>query len=82
MAEMAEVDGWTCGECNAVEGRRIEGTDEEVRVDAVCHHCGRLLCATHQRERIDEVFGQGGRAGQVESVHCVDCQALPGHRTP
>jgi hypothetical protein len=79
---VAEADGWTCGVCNAVEGRRIEDTNEQVRVDAVCHHCGKLLCQAHQQALIDEVFSQGGRAGQTESVHCVGCQALPGHRVP
>jgi hypothetical protein len=79
---MAEADGWTCGVCNAVEGRRIEATDEDVQVDAICHHCGKLLCRTHQYARIDEVFSQGGRAGPAEAVHCIDCQVLPGHRVP
>jgi hypothetical protein len=79
---MAEADGWTCGVCNAVEGWRMEGTNEQARVDAVCHHCGKLLCRTHQQARIDEVFSQVGRAGQTEAMHCIDCQALPGHRVP
>jgi hypothetical protein len=62
--------------------RRGRPADEDVQVDAICHHCGKLLCRTHQYARIDEVFSQGGRAGPAEAVHCIDCQVLPGHRVP
>jgi len=52
---------WECGICRAIEGR------DEVRLVAVCHHCGIPLCE-HDRYTIeDPVFG-----GDAAS-HCIDC---------
>lgn len=75
------ADGWMCGHCERVEDgkERIEGTDELLVVDAVCHHCGKPLCQEHQRRRIDEGFSYERREGRPESVHCNTCQLLPGH---
>jgi hypothetical protein len=58
---------WECAECNASEG-------SEVRVDGVCHHCGKPLCRGDQVQIIDFVFAGGsGDLGQM-AVHCRPCR--------
>ena len=43
---------WECGECRATEGGKQEG----VRVDVVCHHCGKPLCQKHRILIVDDAF--------------------------
>jgi hypothetical protein len=57
---------WACGECNARE-------DRQVRIDGVCHHCGKLLCRADQKLVVDFVFAdEDGPLGR-EAVHCRSC---------
>lgn len=59
---------WECAECHA-----REGTDK-VFVDAVCHHCGKLLCP-HDRVLIpDEAFSQVSGPVERMAVHCKECR--------
>jgi hypothetical protein len=77
------ADRWKCGQCDEVEGRQFPDSDEVVKVDVVCHHCGKPLCQRHRRLRIDEGFSRKRwrrRERRPHSVHCTTCQDLPGHR--
>jgi len=64
---------WKCGECGAIEGKdevTIDSVEQKVNINAICHHCGKLLC---QKDRIlikDDVF-EGTR---IETYHCDDCK--------
>lgn len=57
---------WECGECRSVEGG-------DIRVNAVCHHCGKLLCREDQRVFPDPAFAVGGDSAGAEAVHCREC---------
>jgi hypothetical protein len=56
---------WECAECHARESR-------DNRIDAVCHHCGKLLCRD-DRVLIADLAFAGGRTDQV-AVHCRLCK--------
>jgi len=62
---------WECSDCNARE-------DDEVAVDAVCHHCGKPLCREHQVVvLLDDAFAPVGLKDPVLQnlfpVHCDSC---------
>lgn len=59
---------WSCGECGASEGR-----DGETVIDAVCHHCGKLLCRQHQRWIEDLAFAAPRGGAAVQACHCSSC---------
>ncbi|ALG08421.1 hypothetical protein [Kibdelosporangium phytohabitans] len=70
---------WKCGECNARENK-----DEDVVVDAVCHHCGKPLCRKDQRTvAVDEAFAdtEFDTGGSREAVHCDTCRKTYHPRT-
>lgn len=56
----------TCGECGAVNGRG------GAVVNAVCHHCGKLLCRRHQVALLDSAF-KGKRSVPPVAIHCAAC---------
>ncbi|MBB5851102.1 hypothetical protein ACFQ05_37400 [Amycolatopsis umgeniensis] len=63
---------WKCGDCNTREG------EEEVVIDAVCHHCGKPLCGRHQKVvETDEGFAEPRSDAPVSvirsAVHCETC---------
>jgi hypothetical protein len=66
---------WECGHCGAKEGRGGQG----VRIDAVCHHCGKPLCPDHRHLMVDQGFSVDGVEASPEAVHCSVCQDLEGH---
>lgn len=68
-----------CGECAAVDGRRVEGTMQIAHVDAVCHHCGKPLCQDHQVFLADDAFSPGDSGHPATACHCSDHRRLPGH---
>ena len=57
---------WECAVCHSAE-------DGTVRMNAVCHHCGKLLCQGDQRKLLDPAFAVGGDSRGVEAVHCREC---------
>jgi hypothetical protein len=58
---------WECAECHARESRGN-------RIDAVCHHCGKLLCRDDRVLIADLAFaGSRGGTDQV-AVHCRPCK--------
>lgn len=58
---------WECGDCSQQESRQLA-------VDAVCHHCGKLLCRDDQYRLQDPSFrGQFGSRERI-AVHCRDCR--------
>lgn len=58
---------WECAECSRRE-------DKQFRVDAVCHHCGRLLCRDDRVEIADIAFSSApGKLGQA-ATHCRQCK--------
>ena len=50
---------WECAECRRGEGQRT-------LIDAVCHHCGKLLCREDRSVIADTAFDPPGG----EAVHC------------
>ena len=74
-------DGWECGECSLPEGGRV-------KIDSVCHHCGKLLCRDHRRELPDDAFSGPVVSDGRTAVHCDDCIeahhriTVPGTRRP
>ena len=58
---------WECAECGHRE-------DRHVRVDAVCHHCGKLLCRDDRVEIADLAFA--GTPGPIPrtAIHCRRCK--------
>jgi hypothetical protein len=59
---------WRCAECGRAEDAR-----QCVAVDAACHHCGKVLCSTHQVVvAADSAFAPSGAASRA--VHCRDCR--------
>jgi hypothetical protein len=57
---------WECGDCSQPES-------PELKVQWVCHHCGKLLCASHRHDVWDPAFGAGtSRIGFA--VHCQACR--------
>lgn len=59
---------WRCNECGRAEYKR------KVVVDAVCHHCGKTLCRSHQIEITDDAFDKDSGMGSYRAVHCHDCR--------
>jgi hypothetical protein len=58
---------WECAECNVKE-------DLGTPIDAVCHHCGKLLCRKHRVEIADHAFSAApGPMGRT-AVHCRACK--------
>jgi hypothetical protein len=61
------VVSWECAECGRKE-------DRVVRVDAVCHHCGKLLCRDDRIEIADSAFASTlGQLG-LTATHCGGCK--------
>jgi hypothetical protein len=58
---------WECAECHEPEGKRV-------RIDGVCHHCGKPLCRDDRVLIVDKVFMPAGEAG-VAAVHCRSCRS-------
>lgn len=58
---------WECAECHAVEGKKTH-------IDAVCHHCGKLLCRDDQKLLPDLAFSAATGEIGAEAVHCRDCR--------
>jgi len=56
---------WECAECNARE-------DSQIRIDAVCHHCGKPLCRGDRVELADSAFSSSH--GDQVAVHCRPCR--------
>jgi thymidine kinase len=71
-----------CGECTAVHGRLVEGTNQVARVNAVCHHCGKPLCQVHRLLLADEAFSRDDSGYLPTACHCSECRRLPGHSGP
>lgn len=59
--------GWRCAEC----GKAEEG--KKFAIDAVCHHCGKPLCRTHQNRIGDDAF-HGHEGQSSRAVHCPQCR--------
>jgi hypothetical protein len=57
---------WECAECHSAES-------SSVNVNAVCHHCGRLLCQGDQIVFPDPAFAVGRESPSAEAVHCREC---------
>lgn len=57
---------WECAECNSKETAKL-------KVDAVCHHCGKPLCRKDQVKIADYAFSRGGEIATM-AVHCKSCR--------
>ncbi len=58
---------WECAECSV---REKDDTD----IDAVCHHCGKLLC---RRDRVlinDDALSRHDGLIARAAFHCQDCK--------
>jgi hypothetical protein len=58
---------WECAECHTPEGKGV-------RIDKVCHHCGKPLCRDDRVLILDYVFKPIGEVG-AEAVHCRSCKS-------
>lgn len=58
---------WKCAVCGELDGRK------NAVVNAVCHHCGKPLCAKHQVVLRDPAFGHDQENPPVWAVHCKEC---------
>lgn len=56
---------WECAECHVPEG-------EGVRIDTVCHHCGKPLCLEDRKIRADPAFMSPADVNP-KAVHCHSC---------
>jgi len=57
---------WECAECHATgDDRRLP--------NAVCHHCGKLLCRADQRVIADVAFDPAGGEADQTAIHCRAC---------
>lgn len=58
---------WECAECHRPE-------EKGVRIDAVCHHCGKPLCREDRVLVSDRAFTSTGEVG-AEAAHCRSCKS-------
>jgi hypothetical protein len=58
---------WECGDCGQTETSRCE-------LDAVCHHCGVLVCPDCRVVLVDGVFGGPMVSPDRTAVHCRSCR--------
>ena len=65
---MTKEDGesWVCGECSRPEGDRL-------KINAVCHHCGTLLCSRHRIDLPDGAFRRSTMSLPRSAAHCHKC---------
>lgn len=59
---------WECGDCGLPEMRSRR------TLDAVCHHCGVLLCPDCRVVLVDGAFGGPLVAADRAAVHCRSCR--------
>jgi hypothetical protein len=58
---------WECGDCSRPE-------NPDLKVQWVCHHCGKLLCNDHRRVVLDGAFAGAATSHTRMAVHCQDCR--------
>lgn len=58
---------WECGECRQKE-------TEQIKINTVCHHCGKLLCDKDRIEIIDDAFADSDGAASNKAFHCRSCK--------
>jgi hypothetical protein len=66
---------WECAECQSREGTPVPGgaRDATVKVDVVCHHCGKPLCEHDRFMLVDDAFDLS--AGSTpRAAHCKECR--------
>ncbi len=56
---------WECAECN----------DQSQPMVAVCHHCGKPLCAKDLVVVLDDAFDKVRRKARQDAVHCRKCRS-------
>jgi len=66
---------WECAECGKKE-------DEANRIDGVCHHCGKPLCAKDRVVVTDDAFAAWDMPMPRTAVHCKECKAAYHPRLP
>jgi len=77
---------WICVDCNTPEtrdpstGRSM--SEDEVVVDAVCHHCGRPICLKNRYLIADEVFPAPLGTEPTRTYHCKECYQRHHDRVP
>lgn len=59
---------WECGVCGSKE--------QQEKIDAACHHCGKLLCSKHRILIVDAAFSSKPGLAGSEAFHCSDCKTL------
>ena len=69
MGQEAGV-AWECAECH----RREE--EDQIRINAVCHHCGKPLCRDDRVLIADIAFATAPGETRQEAVHCKACKRL------
>jgi hypothetical protein len=59
---------WTCAVCNKHED------GHKVRIEAVCHHCGRPLCHDDRERLSDDAFSDLPGPTARDAFHCKECR--------
>jgi hypothetical protein len=59
------MNHWRCADCGRAEDR-----PKQFLVEAICHHCGKLLCPTHAHRVPDNAF----HGGSTQATHCATCR--------
>lgn len=54
---------WECADCN-----------RQIKIDGVCHHCGKPLCRSDQVLIADDAFAATSGEASNEAVHCRACR--------
>ena len=57
---------WECAECNRRESAYL-------KIDTVCHHCGKLLCREDGVEIADNALSSKGPTVPT-AIHCLTCK--------
>lgn len=58
---------WECGECRQKE-------TDLIRINTLCHHCGKPLCNKHRIGILDDAFaGFEGMRSNI-AFHCSSCK--------
>jgi hypothetical protein len=60
---------WECAECRQKE-------NEHIKINTVCHHCGKPLCENDRIEILDDAFDNSNGAVSNRAFHCRSCIKL------
>lgn len=60
---------WTCADCNKPESKK-----SDIKIETVCHHCGRPLCQKDSIRVLDPDFSDHDGPVSRIAIHCHECK--------